>query len=209
MSKDINLARMFLRRRYGFKVPDLKEEVISERYKTLSLSNIKELQVVSSHGISALDIDLSEGQYLLSGCQAGSLAIHDVLLPPGVPKREIFRCPSVCQIVTGGVGAHKFNVSSVQWYPHDTGVFTSSGMDGSLKIWDANSLTVAMSFDDLPGGAVYDHGLSRIATHGLVAVAGRHHRPRLCDPGSGSNTHELIGHTGNLQTVLYGQFLQQ
>ena len=45
----------------------------------------------------------------------------------------------------------------MQWYPFDTGVFTTSGMDGSLKVWDTNMLQVAQEFDKMPGGKVYDH----------------------------------------------------
>lgn len=37
---------------------------------------------------------------------------------------------------------HKFSVETVQWYPHDTGMFTSSSFDKTLKIWDTNTLKV-------------------------------------------------------------------
>ncbi|EMP39968.1 DNA excision repair protein ERCC-8 [Chelonia mydas] len=35
---------------------------------------------------------------------------------------------------------HKFSVETVQWYPRDTGMFTSSSFDKTLKIWDTNTL---------------------------------------------------------------------
>ena len=31
-------------------------------------------------------------------------------------------------------------VTTVQWFPEDSGMFITSGMDGSVKIWDANVL---------------------------------------------------------------------
>ena len=34
-------------------------------------------------------------------------------------------------------------VSVVQWYPHDTGIFTTSSADQTLKIWDTNELKVS------------------------------------------------------------------
>ena len=37
---------------------------------------------------------------------------------------------------------HKFSVECVLWYPLDTGMFTSSGTDRLLKIWDTNRLKV-------------------------------------------------------------------
>lgn len=33
-------------------------------------------------------------------------------------------------------------METVQWYPHDTGMFTSSSFDKTLKIWDTNTLQV-------------------------------------------------------------------
>ena len=39
-------------------------------------------------------------------------------------------------------GTHKHSVETVQWYPMDTGLFTSSGADQQLKIWDTNRLKV-------------------------------------------------------------------
>lgn len=35
-----------------------------------------------------------------------------------------------------------FSVETVQWYPWDNGLFTTSGGDKILKIWDANRLEV-------------------------------------------------------------------
>lgn len=40
---------------------------------------------------------------------------------------------------------HRFSVETVQWYPHDTGMFTSSSFDKTLKIWDTNTLQVRIS----------------------------------------------------------------
>ena len=63
---------------------------------------------------------------------------------------------------------HKRSVETVQWYPHDTGMFTSSSMDMKLKIWDTNTLVPADVFEfDKP---IYNHDMSPIATkHTLIA----------------------------------------
>ena len=34
-------------------------------------------------------------------------------------------------------------METVQWYPHDTGMFTSSSFDKTLKVWDTNTLQVS------------------------------------------------------------------
>lgn len=39
---------------------------------------------------------------------------------------------------------HKYSVETVQWYPHDTGMFTSSSFDKTLKVWDTNTLQVSI-----------------------------------------------------------------
>ncbi len=39
-------------------------------------------------------------------------------------------------------GSHTYSCSCVQWYPMDSGMFFTSGMDQKLKVWDTNSLQV-------------------------------------------------------------------
>jgi len=41
---------------------------------------------------------------------------------------------------------HRYSVETVQWYPYDTGMFTSSSFDKTLKIWDTNTLQVREKF---------------------------------------------------------------
>lgn len=41
------------------------------------------------------------------------------------------------------------SVCVIQWYPHDTGIFTTSSADKQLKIWDTNELTVSHSSSPL------------------------------------------------------------
>ena len=38
--------------------------------------------------------------------------------------------------------AHSFSISCIQWYPIDTGMFFTSGMDNKFKVWDTNNLQV-------------------------------------------------------------------
>uniref|UniRef100_A0A8C0XCE2 ERCC excision repair 8, CSA ubiquitin ligase complex subunit n=1 Tax=Castor canadensis TaxID=51338 RepID=A0A8C0XCE2_CASCN len=63
---------------------------------------------------------------------------------------------------------HKYSVETVQWYPHDTGMFTSSSFDKTLKVWDTNTLQTAdvFTFEE----TVYSHHMSPVSTkHCLVA----------------------------------------
>ena len=87
---------------------------------------------------------------MLSGSVDGSIAIHDlenvtdeiqnrkVGLPGGLEQTYKL----VCSVSSGNRNAHRASIETVQWFPLDTGIFTSSGTDRTLKIWDANRLKV-------------------------------------------------------------------
>ncbi len=60
-----------------------------------------------------------------------SQAIYDTTVPVGHIGR--YTCPAICCVNSTNPGAHAANVSAVQWYPVDNGLFTSSGMDGHVR----------------------------------------------------------------------------
>lgn len=103
---------------------------------------------------------------LLSGGADGSIHIHDVLNVTGNVQHT---SKSLCKINRqNNPHGHLYSVECVQWYPLDTGMFLSSGMDKDLKIWDANQLIPA----DVVrvNGKIYHHHMSQNATqHNLVA----------------------------------------
>ncbi|KAM8793350.1 LOW QUALITY PROTEIN: DNA excision repair protein ERCC-8-like [Eudromia elegans] len=95
---------------------------------------------------------------------------------------------------------HKYSVETVQWYPHDTGMFTSSSFDKTLKICDTNTLQPAdvFHFD----GTVHSHHMSPVATkHCLIAVSTKSPKVQLCDLKSGSWSHILQGHRQEVLAV--------
>lgn len=122
------------------------------------------------HLLSKLSI-LTHGCFLLifsllSGGADGSIHVHDVLNLSGNVQHT---CKTICKIDRhSNQHCHKYSVECVQWYPLDTGMFLSSGMDKHLKIWDANQLIPA---DVVPvDGKIYHHHMSPNATqHNLVA----------------------------------------
>lgn len=103
---------------------------------------------------------------LLSGSADGSIHIHDVLNQSGNLQ---FTCKNVGKIDRqSNRYCHKYSVECVQWYPLDTGMFLSSGMDKHLKIWDANAQIPADVV--IINGKIYHHHMSPNATqHNLVA----------------------------------------
>ena len=88
---------------------------------------------------------------------------------------------------------HFQSVQTVQWFPEDSALFVTSGMDQRLLVWDANSLKIAEEFKI--NKLVFCHHLSRPPST-MVAVGSSSNHLRLIDLKSGSSTHELRGHSG-------------
>lgn len=88
---------------------------------------------------------------------------------------------------------HHFSVSSVSWYPADSALLLTAGLDGLLKTWDANAGMVAESFD--MRSRVWSLSLSPL--HCLAAVGCEDGSVRLYDMNSGTTLHQLgEGHCG-------------
>lgn len=51
-------------------------------------------------------------------------------------------CDFHCFLWRSSRHVHKFSVETVQWYPHDTGMFVSSSFDKTMKVWDTETLKV-------------------------------------------------------------------
>lgn len=117
---------------------------------------------------------------LLTGCQDSSLTIYDVQ-----------QGHTVIASVPRGSG-HSGQVTDVHWFPSDAGMFSTSSVDGSLKLWDANTLRPAHTFSlDIP---IHIHDMPpSSASHCLIAAGLDTNTIRLCDMKSGASTHSLSG----------------
>ncbi|XP_042223085.1 DNA excision repair protein ERCC-8-like isoform X2 [Homarus americanus] len=92
----------------------------------------------------------------------------------------------------------KEQVDCVQWYPADTGLFSTSSKDKLVKIWDPNHMKPVDQFNI--DCYVLHHHMSPVASkHSLLSVAGDSGEVILCDLRSGSSTHRLQGHNGPVQ----------
>ena len=40
--------------------------------------------------------------------------------------------------------AHRNQITDIQWYTHDTGMFFTSSTDETVKVWDTNSMAVGL-----------------------------------------------------------------
>ena len=181
-------------------------------------------------GITSLDIESQEWRYILAGGADGSLYIHDIANFSGIPchnsnlitalkgsgetrdtnprnSRSRYadqhnhnsRAFSVRQ-QTKKTGGHYKMVTTVQWFPEDSGMFITSGMDGVVKMWDANTLESGPVEEfDFPNEKIFSHHLSVTESHSsskkasltLLAIASESNHINLLDLKSGSSSHEL------------------
>eukprot|EP00298_Acanthocystis_sp_HF-20_P003521 c13868_g1_i2.p1 GENE.c13868_g1_i2~~c13868_g1_i2.p1 ORF type:complete len:396 (+),score=141.78 c13868_g1_i2:54-1190(+) len=161
----------------------------NELIRTLIKLRTQEIDIKSSWTnvphtgpINCLDVEFVDNRYVLSGGSDCQIVITDSL------KNE------VVTTIDKGKG-HKFAVTSVCWYPCDTGMFLSAGFDETVVVWDTNTSKKAIKFP--LGCHVYQISMSQIASsHALVAVATKSRTLRLCDLRTGTSTHCLLGHQG-------------
>ncbi|KAJ8889220.1 hypothetical protein PR048_008718 [Dryococelus australis] len=158
----------------------------------LNLSKLKDFENILQSATNQMDIDCTEGKYLLCGQGDGSICIYNVNNYTGTPH---FTCNVECMVDKNNRHAHKFSTECVQWYPFDTGMFLSSGMDKKLKVWDTNTLIPVETFSI--EGKVYQH---HMAQNSLIAVASSTNQISLIDIRKGSSAHELRGHTSLVLT---------
>ncbi|XP_053316535.1 DNA excision repair protein ERCC-8 [Spea bombifrons] len=175
----------------------LRRAETTRRVLSLELNKDRDVERIHENGINTLDIEPVEGRYMLSGGADGVIVLYDLI---NLSKTPSYTCKAVCKVGKSHPDVHKYSVETVQWYPRDTGIFTSSSFDKTLKIWDTNSLQLAEVFHF--DGTVYSHHMSPLATkHTLIAVGTKNPKVQLCDLKSGSSTHILQGHRGEVLAV--------
>ncbi|BFY99251.1 hypothetical protein BsWGS_02291 [Bradybaena similaris] len=197
-SKRWSIARCLTLQSSGLLKPLVIQRSLTTYFmQALELSLHKDVQAIHSGAVNDLDIDTTEHRYLLSGGSDGSLAVHDLQdlrddeHNNGLLSSKNYKL--LCSISAGNRNAHKRSIETVQWYPLDTGIFTSSGTDRVLKIWDANLLKTAEEYEF--SGIVHCHHMSPIATkHNFIAVGTDSSVVKLVDPRAGSAIHSLRGH---------------
>ncbi|MED6217616.1 WD repeat-containing protein ATCSA-1 [Stylosanthes scabra] len=173
----------------------------SRRLSDLQLSNHKDFLSPHKGALNSLQVDLTEGRYLLSAAADASVAVFDVQRPTEYEAggliskhRCLFLVDKQHQL------AHKYAVSSAVWYPVDTGLFITGSFDHHINVWDTNTTQVVVNFK-MPG-KVYRTAMSPLATsHMLVAAATEDVQVRLCDVASGAFAHTLSGHRDGVMSV--------
>uniref|UniRef100_A0A8C7KHJ5 DNA excision repair protein ERCC-8 n=1 Tax=Oncorhynchus kisutch TaxID=8019 RepID=A0A8C7KHJ5_ONCKI len=143
----------------------LRRAESTRRVLNLELNHDRDVDRIHSNGVNTIDIEVIEGRYMLSGGADGVIVVYDLENNSGKPQ---YTCKAVCTVGRSSRYVHRFSVETVQWYPHDTGMFVSSSFDKTMKVWDTETLKPAEVFQF--EGNVYCHHMSPIARkHSLIA----------------------------------------
>ncbi len=166
-----------------------------DRLTRLRLSETKEITSVASGAIVSMDLDSAESRYLITGESSGFIRIFDFLSASPIRSiGEVFNSRRNSSIGAG--------VSSVVWYPFDSGLFAAAGADKIVKVFDSNSLAIAASFSI--NSSINQIAMSGVASrHSLIAAATGENQIRLCDLQSGAFSHALVGHKSEILSVAW------
>ena len=173
--------------------------------------------------VNSLSVERNEYRYLLSGCADSSIKLWDLkdqdskqvenevdakLHYKHINDAYDYDNPhstfsNIATIPRKSV--HMFGISSIQWWPYDTGMFVSGSFDHTVKVWDTNEMTPVHTFDmlyrvysiDICGNDTVNKFLSTA----LVAVGSDQPFIRLLDLRSASSAHTLQGHRGKTLCV--------
>ncbi|KAL8611451.1 hypothetical protein ACOMHN_014506 [Nucella lapillus] len=171
----------------------------ARRHLNLELSKHTEVEAFHKGSVNSLDLDLAENRYLLSGGSDSTISIYDTQGRGGEGGQGTVTYPRVCG-VSHSEGQTRQSVETVQWYPVDTGLFTSSGAAHQLRVWDTNCLKTVDTYTF--STVVYSHHLSPVAgKHCLMAVGAGRSSVKLVDLKSGSACHQLKGHDDSVLSV--------
>ncbi len=107
------------------------------RVRSLGFDTSKQISSIHKGGVTWLDLEHAEHRYLLAGSADCSVAVYDVAQP--VPANTQSNSGpgdfgSVLKITSTTPGCHQYSVSSVAWYPIDTGLFVTGSFDHQVKV---------------------------------------------------------------------------
>lgn len=186
------MQSLLLQRATGSTTPsEFAQALVETFYYTLTP---KSVFAPSRGAVNSLSVD-AEHRYLLSGCADSSLKLWDV----NAEKPE-------CLATVPRRTAHTFGVSSVKWWPFDSGLFLSASFDHTVNVWDTNKMGVVHTFD--VENRVYAISVllfqeNQYSAQALVAAASDQPAIRLLDLRLAASAHTLPGHQGKTLAVAW------
>jgi DNA excision repair protein ERCC-8 len=156
-----------------------------------------------------MSLELQESRYLLSGGQYGTVSLTDLELHDPSDRDNEAKIAKNLWSGYAGQGQHQqqqqqqqpggLMLSSIEWYPEDSGMFVSSLFNGALSIWDTNEMAVAYTFG--LGSSILSSKIRGNESGALIAVGLGDHTVKLCDTRTGDSCLVLQGHKASVSAV--------
>ncbi len=111
------------------------------RARSLGFDTSKQINSIHKGGVTWLDLERADNRYLLAGSADCSVAVYDVAQPTGSSGQQNSGSGdygSVLKITSANSDCHQYSVSSVAWYPIDTGLFVTGSFDHQVKVRSLN-----------------------------------------------------------------------
>lgn len=171
-------------------------------------------RIVSPHrkNISSLNMDRTEGRFLLAGSSDATLSIYDLSpwgrQPCDQYQVENHRPTSVYKPVaqslrsTSDAPGHSSSIVRAEWYAFDTGAFVSGSSDGALVVWDTQAMQPVVQWQPFSTISSFHLSKSSGRSESLLAVGSKDDTMvKLVDLRSGAASHTLIGHGRGITSV--------
>lgn len=173
-----------------------------------------EFLVANSGPLTSIHLERCEYRYILTSCESGTISLYDLDRCHTTDKEsEKARKPlvvlcnevsirnsrsnldnfdrSIRKLFRAVPNNHTRCISRVQWWPVDNGIFTTSGFDGVLNIWDTNELSIVSEYSSVNVGLIHGHETNPSGS-GVIAIATERSGIVLFDIRSGSSFNKIV-----------------
>ncbi|XP_075240112.1 DNA excision repair protein ERCC-8-like isoform X2 [Convolutriloba macropyga] len=194
--------------RQGHILPSSNKSVIEKNYELLKPIIRNEFNILAQGQVTWIQLERSEHRYSLVSSEDGTISLYDSEIANsgndlGQPSKPLAVLCSEHFIRKGlpdrlrkerklfkvSPNSHSRCVSRVQWWPVDNGIFTSSGHDAVLNVWDANELEVVCEYTSSSCGIIYGHATNPSGS-GVIAIATERHL-LSCSPDDGLKLYDV------------------
>ncbi|KAJ3233823.1 DNA excision repair protein ERCC-8 [Chytriomyces hyalinus] len=184
-----------------------RERRLNKRWRSLSLDANMQVERAFSAAVTSICID-GTGAFLIAAGSDARINVFDLDNPHKNGRAKVIASAdntySKYSQSLHRNGGHKFSITGVNWYPNDTGMFTTSSTDKTIRVWDTNCMQSACTFNMRE--KVYIHCMSSIAsTAALIAAGTESSYVRLCDLKTGDHVQMLQGHNGPVSGICWSK----
>lgn len=103
------------------------------RARLLDFSQRKLVATQHEGAVVQLSLDPVEHRYLLAGAADATAAVYDICATQ-IEATGTESCAPVLKIARNNSHCHKYSITSVAWYPIDSGLFITGSLDNEVKV---------------------------------------------------------------------------